>query len=89
MQGIHRQIHTSPFLFEASRVPTSLGFPERCQLLLHTLSGVPLAGFNRIDGDHDGCGDDHDGGGDYDNDYAGYIDGIIIPLILQIYSNDI
>ena len=41
MQDIHRQIHTSPFFYKASRVPHSLGFRGRCQLLLHTIRCAP------------------------------------------------
>ena len=34
MQGIHRQIHISPFVQQ-------LGFPGRCQLLLNTIRCAP------------------------------------------------
>ena len=44
MQGIHRQIHTSPFFYKTSRVPTSLGFPARCQLLSHIIRQIDLIG---------------------------------------------
>ena len=37
MQGIHRHIHTSPFVYKTSRVPHQLRFRGRCQLLVHTI----------------------------------------------------
>ena len=43
MQGINRQIHTSPSFIRRAGCHTSLGFSGMCQLLMHTM--CPLRDF--------------------------------------------